>query len=187
MERRRRRLSRQAVQRSRTAGARRIAPESRARPPRSGPRRCKQSLEAEQRASEEAQRANRMKDEFLTTLSHELRTPLNAILGWSQILAGQAEVQRRTAFSGGSKRSNATRGRRSHLIEDLLDVSRITEGKLRLDVKQVALARGRRGRPGLDSARGRRQAASMCRRCSIARTIRSTATRPACSRWSGTS
>ena len=96
------------------------------------------SLASEQRARAEAQRANRMKDEFLTTLSHELRTPLNAILGWSQILTGHG-----TPTADNLQRGLETIERNAwaqiHLIEDLLDVSRISEGKLRLDVKPVAL------------------------------------------------
>src|SRR5262249_9701773 len=79
----------------------------------------------------------RMKDEFLTMLSHELRTPLNAILGWSQVLSNDA------AASAGVRQGLATIERnarlQAQLIEDLLDVSRITEGKLRLDVQRVGL------------------------------------------------
>ena len=96
------------------------------------------SLASEQRARAEAQRANRMKDEFLTMLSHELRTPLNAILGWAQILAGRDDVppdQLRHGLAIVERNARA----QVHLIEDLLDVSRITEGKLRLDVKPLAL------------------------------------------------
>ena len=97
------------------------------------------SLASEQRARAEAQRANRMKDEFLTMLSHELRTPLNAILGWSQILTGQGAVTTEHLQRGLETIERNARAQ-VHLIEDLLDVSRITEGKLRLDVKPVALA-----------------------------------------------
>ena len=98
----------------------------------------KQSLEAEQRAREEAQHASRMKDEFLTMLSHELRTPLNAILGWSQILAAKPNPSSDSIRPGLETIERNVRVQ-AQLIEDLLDVSRITEGKLRLDVKQVAL------------------------------------------------
>jgi signal transduction histidine kinase len=97
------------------------------------------SLEAEQHARTEAQHASRMKDEFLTMLSHELRTPLNAILGWSQILTGTTQPSPDTLRQGLETIERNSRIQ-VQLIEDLLDVSRITEGKLRLDVKQVALA-----------------------------------------------
>ena len=77
-----------------------------------------------------------MKDEFLATLSHELRTPLNAILGWSQVLAarrmeGEELLQRGCEIIERNARVQA------QLIEDLLDMSRITSGKLRLDVQPV--------------------------------------------------
>ena len=99
----------------------------------------KQSLEAAQHAREEAQHASRMKDEFLTMLSHELRTPLNAILGWSQILASHRNVMADNVRQGLETIERNARVQ-AQLIEDLLDVSRITEGKLRLDVKQVGLS-----------------------------------------------
>jgi signal transduction histidine kinase len=92
-------------------------------------------LEREQQARLQAQTANRAKDEFLATLSHELRTPLNAILGWSQLLAsGQLdEPTRRRAIEiiGRNTRLQA------HLIDDLLDISRIVTGKLRLELRSV--------------------------------------------------
>jgi PAS domain S-box-containing protein len=85
----------------------------------------------------EAQRANRVKDEFLATLSHELRTPLNAILGWSQLLRmgrlDQNEVDQ------GLETIERNANIQSQLIEDLLDVSRIITGRLRLDVRPVEL------------------------------------------------
>ncbi|HVQ15543.1 MAG TPA: ATP-binding protein, partial [Vicinamibacterales bacterium] len=84
------------------------------------------------------QRASRMKDEFLTMLSHELRTPLNAILGWSQILAANPNPTSETVRPGLATIERNVRVQ-AQLIEDLLDVSRITEGRLRLDVKQVSL------------------------------------------------
>ncbi len=98
-----------------------------------------QSLESERHARSEAQRANRMKDEFLTTLSHELRTPLNAILGWSQFLADDKTHSPERLRKG---LETIERNARAQvlLIEDLLDVSRIAEGKLRLDVKPLAMA-----------------------------------------------
>jgi len=97
-----------------------------------------QSLAAEQHARADAQHASRMKDEFLTMLSHELRTPLNAILGWAQILASNTSPKPETVRQGLETIERNARVQ-AQLIEDLLDVSRITEGKLRLDVKPVAL------------------------------------------------
>jgi len=97
-----------------------------------------QLLRSEQAAREEAERANRLKDEFLATLSHELRTPLNAILGWSQVL------QYNNLDEAGIKRATATIERnaraQNQLIDDILDVSRIITGKLRLDVRAVDLS-----------------------------------------------
>src|SRR5690606_35547637 len=80
---------------------------------------------------QEAERANRLKDEFLATLSHELRTPLNAIAGWAELLKSAFDEPDTVAEAAGaiarSVRSQA------ELIEDLLDVSRIISGKVRLD------------------------------------------------------
>ena len=92
-------------------------------------------LQREQRAREEAQAANRAKDEFLATLSHELRTPLNAILGWSRLLVGgslNAETARRAI-----EIIDRNTRLQAQLIEDLLDISRIITGKLRLDLRVV--------------------------------------------------
>ncbi|MBD2314319.1 response regulator [Desertifilum sp. FACHB-1129] len=84
-----------------------------------------------------AQEANRLKDNFLATLSHELRTPLNGILGWSQLL------QKRDLDRLASLKALATIERNAkvqvQLIDDLLDISRIIQGKLRLDVRPVHL------------------------------------------------
>lgn len=92
-------------------------------------------LDSERAARAEAERANEMKDEFLATLSHELRTPLNAILGWSQVLRRRApstpEVQQ------GLETIERNARVQTQLIEDLLDMSRITSGKLRLDVETL--------------------------------------------------
>ena len=93
---------------------------------------------SEQRARESADRANRAKDDFLATVSHELRTPLNAMLGWTRLLRGQtlAPDQRERALE--TIERNAVN--QAQLIEDLLDVSRIISGKLRLDVQTVELS-----------------------------------------------
>jgi len=86
----------------------------------------------------EAQEANRAKDEFLATLSHELRTPLNAILGWTQILRSKRldEVTSARAFEAIERNAKA----QAELIEDMLDVSRIITGRLRLELQPVRLS-----------------------------------------------
>ncbi len=95
-------------------------------------------LKSERAARSEAERAGRMKDEFLATLSHELRTPLNAILGWSQLLRGapgqSEDMQEGLAVIDRNARSQ------SQIIEDLLDMSRIISGKVRLEMQRVDLA-----------------------------------------------
>ena len=95
----------------------------------------KQLLESERAARTQAERMNDLKDEFLATLSHELRTPLNAILGWSHILrtgpASTADLPR------GLEAIERNARVQTQLIEDLLDMSRITSGKLRLDVQRI--------------------------------------------------
>jgi PAS domain S-box-containing protein len=96
-----------------------------------------QLLEAERAARAEAERVSLMKDEFLATLSHELRTPLNAILGWSQILRSD-DPGADTLAEGLAVIERNTRVQ-AQLIEDLLDMSRIISGKIRLDVQQVDL------------------------------------------------
>ena len=94
--------------------------------------------ERQQAARAEAEAANTMKDEFLATLSHELRTPLNAVLGWARMLKAGAldDATAKRALDVIERNANA----QLQLIEDLLDVSRIITGKLRLDVKPVAPA-----------------------------------------------
>jgi signal transduction histidine kinase/ActR/RegA family two-component response regulator len=87
------------------------------------------------RAYSQARAANRAKDEFLATLSHELRTPINAIMGWAQMLQlGVVDTERVTQAVDAIVRNAAAQAR---LIEDLLDLSRITSGKLRLDVELI--------------------------------------------------
>ena len=84
---------------------------------------------------QEAQVANRSKDEFLATLSHELRTPLNAVYGWARMLrAGEvADEARGRALEAIERNSRA----QCQLIEDLLDIARIGTGKMRLDVRPI--------------------------------------------------
>jgi PAS domain S-box-containing protein len=96
-----------------------------------------QLLHAERAARAEAERASLVKDEFLATLSHELRTPLNAILGWAQILRNR--VQHDEELSEGLSVIERNTRVQTQLIEDLLDMSRIISGKIRLDVQQVDL------------------------------------------------
>src|SRR6185437_8523742 len=89
-----------------------------------------------------------VKDDFLATLSHELRTPLNAILGWAQILRQRFTVNANEApppdimdeLAEGLEVIERNTRLQSQLIEDLLDMSRVASGKLRLDVQQVDLA-----------------------------------------------
>ena len=87
-------------------------------------------LAAEQKARSNAEAANRAKDQFLATVSHELRTPLGAILGWARILRNQTSDPQTTARGLEAIERNATA--QAQLIEDILDVSRIISGKLRL-------------------------------------------------------
>lgn len=94
--------------------------------------------EREQRLRTEAESANRLKDEFLATISHELRTPLTAILGWSRMLQSGNLDQHTAERALATIERNATS--QHQLIEDLLDVSRIITGKLRLNVRPVDLA-----------------------------------------------
>ncbi len=97
-----------------------------------------QILQREQAAREAAERANRIKDEFLAVLSHELRSPLNPILGWSQLLQNRKMDQERTTYALQIIERNAKL--QVQLIDDLLDVSRILQGKLSLNVDSVNLA-----------------------------------------------
>ena len=101
-------------------------------------------LEAERSARIEAQRAARIKDEFLATLSHELRTPLNAILGWSQLLLAQATPKPEDVRHALEVIERNTRSQ-ARLIDDLLDLSRIMAGRVRLDVQQLGLTEIVRG------------------------------------------
>jgi PAS domain S-box-containing protein len=96
-------------------------------------------LRSEQEARKEAERVSRLKDEFLATLSHELRTPLNAILGWASLL--KARPASAAELTEGLETIVRNARAQTQLIEELLDVSRIITGKLRLDVQSVDLER----------------------------------------------
>jgi signal transduction histidine kinase/CheY-like chemotaxis protein len=95
-------------------------------------------LAAERLARLEAERASRMKDEFLATLSHELRTPLSAILGWTHLLGRPGTAAVDVAKAAATIERNARA--QASLIEELLDVSRITSGNLHLDIQPVSIA-----------------------------------------------
>ena len=95
-------------------------------------------LDSERQARAEAERTSQMKDEFLATLSHELRTPLTAILGWAQVLRrgsrGEDDLHRGLQTIERNARAQA------QLIEDLLDMSSITSGKVQLEMVPLAPA-----------------------------------------------
>lgn len=95
-------------------------------------------LDAERAARGEAEQAGRMKDEFLATLSHELRTPLNAIVGWTHLLRDLPDPTGELREGLGVISRNAKA--QTQIIEDILDMSRIVSGKLRLDMSAVDLA-----------------------------------------------
>ncbi|MCC5643581.1 PAS domain S-box protein [Nostoc sp. CHAB 5824] len=94
-------------------------------------------LEREMKARKQAEIANRIKDEFLAVLSHELRTPLNSVLGWSKLLRTRNLDEKTTNHALETIERNAKL--QTQLIEDLLDVSRILQGKLNLNICPVNL------------------------------------------------
>ncbi len=100
----------------------------------------KTAEDAVEQARNAAETANRLKDQFLATLSHELRTPLNAILGYARMLRTNAiaEGKRERAIEIIERNAVA----QNQLVEDLLDVSRITTGKVRLELESLPAARG---------------------------------------------
>ena len=95
-------------------------------------------FQLEQTARAEAERANRIKDEFLAILSHELRSPLNPILGWTKLLQTRKFNETRTAEALATIERNAKL--QTQLIDDLLDVAKILRGKLSIDAAPVNLA-----------------------------------------------
>ncbi len=104
-------------------------------------------LENEQRARAEAERLSTLKDDFLATLSHELRTPLNAILGWAQLLRDRPAIDVERGLAVIERNARA----QTQLVEDLLDMSRIVSGKVRLEVQRLDL--GALVRSALESLR----------------------------------
>lgn len=100
-------------------------------------RELEELLDRERLAREEAERANRAKDDFLATLSHELRSPLTAIVGWAEVARMQAEQHPDILNSVQVIARNAKL--QSQLISDLLDVSRITTGNMRLEFENVSI------------------------------------------------
>lgn len=94
-------------------------------------------LDSERAARAEAEHASRMKDEFLATLSHELRTPLNAVLGWSQIMRQSND---KADLTQGLEIIERNARAQAQIIEDLLDMSRIISGKVRLDLQRLDLS-----------------------------------------------
>jgi PAS domain S-box-containing protein len=97
----------------------------------------RQALKREKEARLEAETANRLKDEFLSTLSHELRTPLTAIIGWSKLLI-DGDVEPDSQFKALTTIARNARFQ-AQLIDDLLEVSRIITGKLRLEFNSCDL------------------------------------------------
>lgn len=95
-------------------------------------------LNEAQMARETAEAANRAKDEFIAQITHNLRSPLNAILGWSKVLRSQTVDEKTAADALATIQQSAEK--QKHMIEDLLEVSRMVSGNLRLDVSPVSLS-----------------------------------------------
>ena len=123
----RKRHEEERVHLARAEESRRIAEENQSR--------TEALAESLRQARDKAEESTRLKDEFLATVSHELRTPLNAILGWSRMLQGGSLAPEKSAQALDSILRNATA--QNQIIDDLLDVSRIIAGQLRLDVDLV--------------------------------------------------
>ena len=95
-------------------------------------------MRANRRRASEAEQAMLLRDEFLGTVSHELRTPLNAILGWAQIL--QSGPRTADALQSGLATIARNARLQTQLIDDLLDLSRMGAGRLRLDAQAIDLS-----------------------------------------------
>ncbi len=96
-------------------------------------------LERERLAREEAEAANRLKDEFLATLSHELRNPLNVVIGYSEILRRSEEVKNHGFVGRAAEVIRRNALAQSQLVSDLLDLSRLQMGKLAINHQPVSL------------------------------------------------
>jgi signal transduction histidine kinase/CheY-like chemotaxis protein len=94
-------------------------------------------LRSERQSRDEAERQSRLKDEFLATLSHELRTPMNVMLGWLEILAAGTPIRDLPSMVAVLQRNARLQAK---LIDDLLDMNRLTSGNLHLELSQVDLA-----------------------------------------------
>lgn len=99
--------------------------------------RAEEIADALRESEAELQAANRAKDEFLATLSHELRTPMTAIMGWSKLLGEELDEETRMVAVDAIQKSSSAQ---AQLIEDLLDVSRITAGKMKIEPEPLELA-----------------------------------------------
>ena len=118
-------------------------------------------LEEAERAREAAEASNRAKSEFLSRMSHELRTPLNAMLGFAQLLEiDRAPSARRRRSGPGSAQIQQAGWHLLEMINDVLDLSRIESGNLRLQTATLELAGAGRGDDGAGRQRRRRSAAS---------------------------
>ncbi|HYJ86387.1 MAG TPA: PAS domain S-box protein [Pyrinomonadaceae bacterium] len=97
-------------------------------------------LEAEREARAEAEKANRLKDEFLATLSHELRNPLNVVIGYAEILRRSEEFQQNTFVLKAAETIRRNALAQAQLVSDLLDLSRLQMGKLSLNRQPVSFS-----------------------------------------------
>ena len=121
-------------------------------------------LARERAAHAEAETANRMKDEFLATLSHELRTPLSAILGWATMLRGPRKDDPKAVARGVEVIERNARAQQ-RIIEDILDMSRIVRGELRIDTEPVELEQ--LAREVQDTVRPSAEARAIALRCRV--------------------
>ncbi|MEA2166585.1 MAG: hypothetical protein QOK37_4712 [Thermoanaerobaculia bacterium] len=129
--------------------------------------RAEAAYAAETQARLASESANRIKDEFIATVSHELRTPLTAILGWSRILVDECQSD---LMREGLRTIQSCASAQAKLIEDLLDVSRIMAGKMRLSMQTIDVAEVTRA--GVDSVRPAADAKGVALNLSLDESIR---------------
>jgi signal transduction histidine kinase len=140
-------------------------------------------LDREREARLQAERAGRLRDEFLATLSHELRTPLNAVLGWANILR-LGKLQEEELNKGLDAIERNARAQ-AQIIDDLLDMSRIIAGKVHLQVQRIELAAVLR--ESIEALRAAADAKGVRLQAEMDPFVdRSPAIRIACSKFSGT-